>query len=486
MRMWLTAPIVLSMCWMSSDTTAAELGGTWKVTVNASRPIGDVSRYFAGANVNTPGTMLIGRDDFDEAVADLGVRMMRFQVPASALDYQQRDSWTDETFAVLDQAVEKARTTWGVQRLMFGISRLSIPFRDGRFVEEDFPAYADACARLVERYSPPGNVRVEFWEPFNERADPNLMKGLVKHGQGYNTLLALYNECASRMKAINPDIKVGGPALCSANLPQIREFLETSADSVEFVSWHDYPTGSAETSDAVLLSSITGKGRFLGATRAIESILASSGRDGVPLFLSEFHINWSAWKPVDVRTANQFTAVFAASVFANLSETSLTSAMIHDVRIAYYGLVGPASRDGLGRKLGIISDSDGSDPIHIRPIGWVYHWFNELVRGQWTTCHIDLPAEDAETDRGRLLDACAWRDSDQWGVMLVNKDTEPHDLTLHARRPVVSAGFGLPMKVYTLAENRAYETQTSGTRSGQWRTTLPPMSVTFVTAPCAD
>ena len=386
-----TATVILTIFCIACCAIAEESDGTWRVILDSGSPLREVSPFFAGANVNTPGTMLIGREDFDEAVADLGIRMMRFQVPASSLDYKDRDKWTDETFATLNKAVEKARTVWGIKRMLFGVSRLSIPFRDGRFVEEDFPAYADACAMLVKRYSPPGNVRVEFWEPFNERADPNLMKALATHGQGYGTVLALYNECASRMKAVNPEIKVGGPALCSASVWQIRDFLATCGDAVEFVSWHDYPTGSAETTDETLLSSIVSKSRFLAPTQAIESLLVASGRENMPMVLSEFHINWSAWKPVDIRTANQFTAVFAASVFANLSRTSLTSAMIHDVRIAYYGLVGPVSRDGLGRELGIISDSARSDAIHVRPIGWVYHWFNELVRGQWITCHIDIP-----------------------------------------------------------------------------------------------
>ncbi|MBN2309147.1 MAG: hypothetical protein JXR94_09265, partial [Candidatus Hydrogenedentes bacterium] len=297
------------------------------------------------------------------------------------------------------------------------------------------------------------------------------------------TVLALYRECARQMKAVNPDIKVGGPALCAPVSWAVRDFLEACGDAVDFVSWHDYPTGSAETTDEALLLRVTEGKRFLPATRAIERVLDELGRPELPLFMDEFHINYAAWKPRDTRTATQFSAVFAASVFANLHSTRLASAMIHDLVSANYGLLGPASRDKSSRELGLVPDSADADPIHVRPVGWVYRWFNQLVRGEWVDCRVDLPPADASGPRGPLLDACAWADAGQWGVLLVNKDTAPHDVALHTSCPVHAEGFALPMTVYTLACERPCEAAASGTRDGTWRTQLPPMSVTFVAAP---
>ena len=84
----------------------------------------------------------------------------------------------------------------------------------------------------------------------------------------------------------------------------------------------------------------------------------------------------------------------------------------------------------------------------------------------------------------RVLElACAWADADQWGVLLVNKDTKPHTLVLHSSRPATSEAFALSMKVFTIVDGRPYEAQTTGPREGEWRTELPPMSVIFVAAP---
>lgn len=480
---WISV-ITLAFCCVCFTAVGAEQeAATWKVSINPARTLGPVNHDFAGANVNKPERMLLGLPGFDEAVAGLNIRMMRFQVPNGTLDYKESASWTDETFARLDEAVDKARNTWGVQRLLFGINRISMPVVDGRLIEEDFPAYADACARMVQRFAPPGNVRVEYWEPFNEEESPKHMKALAAHGQGFGTVLALYRVCAERMKSVNPDIKVGGPALCFPSSSAVRDFVETCGDSVDFVSWHDYSTGNAATTDETVLLTVTEGKRFLPATRRIEKLLGELGRPELPMFLDEFHVNYSAWKPVDVRTATQFSAVFTGSVLANLQSTRLRSAMIHDVISRGYGLLGPASNDRLSTQLGTVSDSPNADAIHVRPAGWVYRWFNQLVRGAWVECRTDVPSEDASGARGRLLDACAWGGANQWGALLVNKDTVAHSLALHTSKAVTAEGFALPMKVYTVAGGRAYEANTSGTRDGIWQTELPAMSVTFVCAP---
>ncbi|MBN2309002.1 MAG: hypothetical protein JXR94_08535, partial [Candidatus Hydrogenedentes bacterium] len=179
MRRHVLSAIALAVCCTGLAVAGAEpADSAWSVTVDPGRPLAPVPACFAGVNVNRSEDMLLGRPDFDEAVAGLHVAMMRFQVPNASLDYRESAAWTDETFATLDEAVEKARTVWGVQRLLFGIHRLSLPVQDGRFVEEEFPVYAEACARLVERYAPPGNLRVEYWEPFNEEDHPKHLEAL--------------------------------------------------------------------------------------------------------------------------------------------------------------------------------------------------------------------------------------------------------------------------------------------------------------------
>ena len=130
--------------------------------VRFDQPGKPVPERLAGANVNSPSAMLIDRDDWHDAVRSLGIRLMRFQVPHKRLDYRERETWDEATFEVLDRAVEAARTRWGVKELLFGVHRLALPMQDGKLLEEEYAAYADGIARLVQRYASPGEVRVRY------------------------------------------------------------------------------------------------------------------------------------------------------------------------------------------------------------------------------------------------------------------------------------------------------------------------------------
>lgn len=468
-----------------AEATTRETGaadGGWRVKVDFSKPIRPFDPRYAGANVNSVGNMLDLGEEFDAAVAGLGFRFMRFQCPAGkTLDYHGLDSWTDEDFAVTDRGVQKALATWGVKDLLFGIHRVQKPLtEDGRLIVEDFDAYAAACAKLVQRYAPKGRMRVKYWEPFNELDHPNRLEEYHKHGQGLADVAELFNRCAAKMKAVNPEIVVGGPALVESSEGAVEAFLKHAGETAEFLSWHEYSTGNAATSDAEILRSVLGPKRFLAGVQRIEQVVRRAGRPDVPMFLDEFHINYAAWRPPDVRTATQFSAVFAASVLANLSQTQVTSVMIHDLISRHYGLVGPARSDRISRELGLIADARRDESIHIRPVGWVYRWFNELAGGQWVETQLRLPAEAREHERGRLLDACAWRNGDRRTVMLVNKDETAHEVEVDFGAPVPSEGFELPLRVLTVANDKPRETQTSGTREGKWRWELAAMSVTFI------
>jgi len=204
-------------------------------------------------------------------------------------------------------------------------------------------------------------------------------------------------------------------------------------------------------------------------------------RTELPLFMDEYHINYSAWDPQDNRTANQFSAVFTASVLANLSTTAVTSVLIHDLISRNYGLLGPAADDGLSNNLGLIPDGPGKTAIYVRPVGWVYRWFNELAGGNWVVSKSVLPSDAMDSPRGRLLDVCAWRNGSRRIAMLVNKDIADHPIDMDFGEKVVSEGFGLPIRVMMIVNNVPCDMTTVGTRAGRWRWTLPAMSVVFVT-----
>jgi len=456
----------------------------WQVRIDFGKTVRPMNRSYAGININYAGAIIDLGGDFDRAVASLGAKFLRFQVPLDPpLDFRKPNEWKESDFAALDKAVDKALSIWGAKDLLFCITRMYIP-RDanGRLMVEEFDRYAEACAKLVQRYSLPGRMKVKYWEPFNEVDHPDTIAIYKKNGQDYTVVMDLFRRCAKRMKAVNPDIQVGGPSLCDASEQNVRCFMTQEKGSADFLSWHDYPTGSASTSDAEILRAVTcGPNRYVPAIRRIEAVLAEQKRTNFPLFMDEFHINWSAWDPADARTASQLTAVFTASVLANLSTTAVTSVMIHDLLSRHYGLLGPAALDDMSSNLGLTRDYPNKDTIHVRPVGWVYRWFNEFAGGNWVACEPTLPPAALDGPRGRLLDACAWQNGSRRVVMLVNKDTVSRPVKIDFGEKVLSGGFTLPVRVMTIADNQPSDMTVMGTQAGRWQRTLPAMSVTFVT-----
>jgi len=463
------------VAWVISPVVALAQESSWSVDVDFAQALKQMDPAYASASVNNPAAML--QDEaFDQAVKSLGFRMMRFQGP---IYHDYKTPFAEEEFQELDAAVAKAHDVWGVQDLMFGIHRISLPMDgDGKLIREDFSLYAARCAELVQRYASPGNVQVRYWEPFNE---------LDNKLDQYDDAVDLYIQCAQAMKAVNPDIKVGGPSLCSAGKTNELEKLIEGTPHIlpDFVSWHDYATGNAGASDASVLRTLDNSVHFAGGANRVQDVLNSYwwwpliGRPDpgdIPQFMDEYHVNWAAGSPPDERVATEFGAVFAASVLARMSESPVERTFIHDVNIKHYGLVGQASEDRFGPGE---SDPDG---IRVRPIGWVYRWFNQYVGGEWVSCDALLPEADLTSDRGPLLESCAWINDEHGVVMLVNKDINPHDVEISLGN-VLEEFASFPWRVMTIAGDQPEDTQFVYTQDGQLALLLPEMSVTFLVVP---
>lgn len=107
----------------------------------------------------------------------------------------------------------------------------------------DFQKWAAICAQIVRHYTEGwhGGFRfpIEYWEIWNE---PDLAAQFWTGtpGQYY----ALYEEAARAIKAVNPRLKVGGPACTGAlRAAYVEHFLRHCAGRqvpLDFFSWHSY------------------------------------------------------------------------------------------------------------------------------------------------------------------------------------------------------------------------------------------------------
>jgi len=108
---------------------------------------------------------------------------------------------------------------------------------------DDFKKWATICAQIVRHYTEGWNrgfkFPVEYWEVWNE---PDLAAQFWTGTP--EQYYALYEEVARAIKAVNPKLKVGGPA-CTGALREsyVQRFIRYCAGHkapLDFFSWHSY------------------------------------------------------------------------------------------------------------------------------------------------------------------------------------------------------------------------------------------------------
>jgi hypothetical protein len=99
------------------------------------------------------------------------------------------------------------------------------------------PEDAAEAIRLVKKLG----IRVDVWTIGNE---PDLYDR--KRGDASWTpekYCNVFREYAEKMKEVDPDIKLGGPAVSQPKDGWIRKFIHECGDIVDVLIWHWYPTG---------------------------------------------------------------------------------------------------------------------------------------------------------------------------------------------------------------------------------------------------
>ena len=147
---------------------------------------------------------------------------------------------------------------------------------------------------LVDRYGI-DEVAQWYFEVWNE---PNIdfWAGEPKQ-QSYFTL---YEHTARALKAVNPGLRVGGPATSSAHwVPEFIARMTANGTPVDFISTHGYADDTTEdlfgTHEAIPLEQ-----RLCRAVRKVHDQIAASPRPGLPLFWTEWNVpSYGEWNARD-------------------------------------------------------------------------------------------------------------------------------------------------------------------------------------------
>jgi hypothetical protein len=157
----------------------------------------------------------------------------------------------------------------------------------------EFDRYADFCAEFLRILKRQGRS-VKYLEIFNE-VDTRYWGAFADGGvqsDKLDELVTLFNKVAVAVKAVDPNVIVGGPALERPDrTAYVRRFVRGTRDHLGFLSWHFYASGDKNDSDTAIYN----RTRVQQQTaQTINTILRQEipGRS-VPDFMDEYNISWT-------------------------------------------------------------------------------------------------------------------------------------------------------------------------------------------------
>jgi xylan 1,4-beta-xylosidase len=232
-------------------------------------------------------------------------------------------------------------------------------------------AYAAFCAELVRIVNIEQGRGIVYFEITNERDDIYYVPFANNNvPDKLDELIEIYNRAAIAMRAVDPTIKVGGPAFARPDLyPQVERFVNATvaAGTLDFMSMHGYASGNRNEPDSQIYNrvynasdpTINSLAKHAADVRAILNTASPNQR--IPLWFNEFNISWT-FTNNDPRMQNHKGAVFDA----------LALAYLHDA--------GADATNAWNERDGIYGKSDGND--NLRPAAHLFALMNRYAIGE--------------------------------------------------------------------------------------------------------
>lgn len=227
-----------------------------------------------------------------------------------------------------------------------------ISIQTGKLRLDMIDAYAEFCAELVHIINIEQGHGMQYWEILNE------MDQIYTTPEAMAELAEIYVRAAMAMKAVDPTIRVGGPAFTWPDRPQlVRPFLEIAHPYLDFVSYHSFSSGSIDDSNEWIWDRASEMGRY---TQIIQALLAEFTDRPIETFHNEFNISYD---PPDQRMETAVGAVYDALALAAIARSGATGAMAW------------AESDGWYGKMNLGGDWER------RPSSYVFEIYNNLMQG---------------------------------------------------------------------------------------------------------
>lgn len=328
---------------MATPAWAADLGKTslLPIVVKAGKVIGEIRHLH---DVHNGPLVERGAVNLSEYYREIGARIIRihdtpwtfdpavdmhFVFPNFKSDPDDPANYdfvkTDETIAAIEEIGAETIYRLG-ESAELNNRRYNNP-------PADFAKWADIAVNIVRHYNNGWangfHYGIKYWEVWNEPDIPNFWTGTKE------LYFELYEKTARAIKAHDPDLLVGGPALASKR-DFLEDFLAHCRDNdvpLDFVSFHSYSTMPALVAQY---------------TREIRDIVDKHGFPKAQTMLTEWsyfpgdwtrlHVEPEYTKSIFEQIHGPAGAAYAASLLIYLQDTPLDIANYYTGTTMWYGM----------------------------------------------------------------------------------------------------------------------------------------------------
>ena len=399
---------------LSSLPVVANAGPSARVIhVDARRTGAPVDRFFdLSIGSDYPGTLI--REDsqaqLKTTVDELGFRYIRFHAifhdvlgTVKVQDGKIVYDWTkiDQLYDALLAKRIKPFVELGFTPEAMKTSDQTIFYWKGNTSHPQLGPWRDMIDAFVRhlraRYGVE-EVRTWFFEVWNE---PNLDGFWEKADQA--AYFELYDVTARAIKAIDPALRVGGPATAGAAwVPEFLAHVKKTGSPVDFVTTHTYGVdgGFLDEKGVQDTKLSPSQDAVVGDVRRVREQIEASAYPGLPLYFTEWSTSYTP------RDSVHDSYVSAAYIVEKLRRTQgLVQGMSYWTYTDLFEEPGPPTAPFQGG-FGLMN------PQGIRKPAWFAYKYLNALKGLELTCEDDQVFAARDGDRISVL-AYAWRQPDQ-------------------------------------------------------------------------
>ena len=272
------------------------------------------------------------------------------------------------------------------------------------------------CAEWARHFKSAG-LPVRYYEIINEPFQYWKNDGWPTAQPKLGYFMDLYNSAAKAMRAVNPNVKLGNDA---STMKGVLDYFISNGEMLDFLSYHDYATGTTSTPDTQILQAAETKGivqtnSYYGVEVARQLYKTAKGIQ-LEVIKSEDNVNYQYSSGTDPRIQQMLGAVYNA--------LSIRTFILNNYNYrVYFHLSDSASaqqqKSTGGAGFGMINNDN------LKP--WYPYFAQQMISSNLAVGDNVLDSSSTSND----IRVITWQHQDTLNVLLICQVNEARSVNLH-------------------------------------------------------